>query len=213
MIEITPEILGAGIDEEYSDASKRIADALVLIQAPHVSETNDTFDGRMILHLKWLRQEIEARRLPIPLDRKYRMTLCHQIAEGRKNRELQSLLEQLNTILKGTGLVKPRHIPLVLEQIHSVQEMVKSIDPKSLKYSSALNELTSITQLISNTPFNLPINIDSYPGLGSIDYFLMLREMALTWSELSDVLFSAYRPKMCIKPGFAAPMPGLRIEE
>lgn len=57
--------LPPGIDEEYADAMERIEKLEPLLRG--FPGSNDTREGRMVYQLKWLRQEIESRRLPIPL--------------------------------------------------------------------------------------------------------------------------------------------------
>ena len=69
MIPITPQIMGPGIEEEYVDLMERI-EKLEPLFSPF-PPSNDTAEGRMVVQLMWLRQEIEAQRLPIPLDQKY----------------------------------------------------------------------------------------------------------------------------------------------
>ena len=75
MIAITPEIIGPGIEEEYADAMERI-EVLLRILEPFPC-SNDTPEGRLHYQMLWMRQEIEAGRLPIPLDRKYYGTLAY----------------------------------------------------------------------------------------------------------------------------------------
>ena len=64
MIAITPQIMGPGIEEEYADLMERVAQLEVLLKP--FPPSNDTREGRMVYFLMWPRQEIEARRLPIP---------------------------------------------------------------------------------------------------------------------------------------------------
>ena len=80
MIAITPQIMGPGIEEEYADLMERVAQLEVLLKP--FPPSNDTREGRMVYFLMWLRQEIEAKRLPIPLEDKYWSTLSYLVRES-----------------------------------------------------------------------------------------------------------------------------------
>jgi hypothetical protein len=116
MIPITPQMIGPGIDEEYADALERIEKLEAAVKG--VAPSNDTREGRMVYQLLWLRQEITARRLPLPLDDKYWGTLGYLVAEGSLDHlGIAKPMGELATILTGTGLLKKRHYPVVVAML------------------------------------------------------------------------------------------------
>jgi hypothetical protein len=66
MIPSTPAIMGPGIEEEYADALVAIDDMRTALGSQRL--TNDTPEGRVLLNIQWVEQEIRAQRLPIPVD-------------------------------------------------------------------------------------------------------------------------------------------------
>lgn len=53
MIEITPEIIGPGIEEEYADAREAIDDLRVALGPQPL--TNHTSEGRVLLNVMWIK--------------------------------------------------------------------------------------------------------------------------------------------------------------
>ena len=67
MIPITPDILGDGIEEEYADALQAIGDIRAALGPRPMTNTRP--DGRLLLNLVWIEQEIVASGCPYPWTR------------------------------------------------------------------------------------------------------------------------------------------------
>ena len=80
MIEITPTIMGPGIEEEYAHALAAIAGLRLALGARPL--TNDTPDGRVLLEVAWVEQEIKRQRLPIPVDASYAGTIYYLVGSN-----------------------------------------------------------------------------------------------------------------------------------
>lgn len=92
------------IQENYDDLL-RYAD-LMLKALPDVQPSNDSDEGRLVFLCLWLRQEIEARRLPIPLDESYYGDLGHIIVENPD--PIKGYAFQIQQILYGHAMIQPR---------------------------------------------------------------------------------------------------------
>lgn len=117
MIEITAGIIGPGITEEYQDALSAISD-IYLALGPH-ELTNKTPEGRIIFDAKWVEQQIGARRLPIPLDQSWVGTIFYLVGSNELGNVpgFQDALGRLWLVLKGYGLMKARHLPVLISMM------------------------------------------------------------------------------------------------
>ena len=121
MIPITPDIIGPGIEEEYADALRAIGDIRAALGPRPM--TNSRPDGRLLLNLLWVEQEIKARRLPIPVDKSFVGTVFYLIASGELdelpglNGDVHGPICRLSLVLDGTGLMKARHLPVLIAMI------------------------------------------------------------------------------------------------
>jgi hypothetical protein len=75
---MTPDIIGPGIEEEYADAMERIVFLLDAFKAYPAS--NDTAHGRVVYQLLWLKQELGAERLSVPVHRSWIGTVCYVVS-------------------------------------------------------------------------------------------------------------------------------------
>jgi hypothetical protein len=210
MILITPQIVGPGIDEEYADAMDRIARIETALTG--FPSSNDTPEGRMVYQMMWLRQEIAAKRLPIPLDRRYWSTLGYLVGEGSLDYlGIEKPLGELARILRGVGMLKKRHYPVVVAMIDdflALANQAPRLDPVEL---SLLDEARAMRAKISSGS-RLPLDEAQYPTWKAVpdaknlealpDYLRQSR-------ELSDSLFYEYRPPPARKPPLPAPNPGM----
>jgi hypothetical protein len=78
--------------------------------------TNDTPDGRLLLKVAWVEQEINRERLPMPVGAN---TVFYLVGSGELNHipGVQGSLGRLYVVLKGIGLIKPRHMPVLISMI------------------------------------------------------------------------------------------------
>lgn len=90
-----PEVIGPGIEEEYADAMERIA--FLLDAFKDYPASNDTAHGRVVYQLRWLKQEIEAKRLPVPVHKSWISTLCYVVGscEVDDTKEIANALGEL----------------------------------------------------------------------------------------------------------------------
>ena len=211
MIAITPEIIGPGIEEEYADAMERI-EVLLRILEPFPC-SNDTPEGSLHYQVLWFRQEIEAGRLPIPLDRKYRGTLCYLIGSCKIDYlpGIETPMGKLNVVLEGTGLIKPRHYPVVISLIDDLLEMIGNPPGISDIEKLFLSEALIIRNRLAENSLRLPLNKGDYPGWKGIPREVNLKRIFPNLNDvrwpISEALFAGWRPTICRKGPLAPPNP------
>jgi hypothetical protein len=212
MIPITPQIIGPGIDEEYADAMERIERLEVLLRA--FPPSNDTREGRMVYQLKWLRQEIEARRLPIPLDRKYWSTLAYLVGEGSIDYLGGATpMGELDNILDGVGLLKKRHYPVIGAMLDDFLDLVRQAPSLNPIEQKLVDEARLIRLQLAAGALQLPLDESQYPGWKSIyldtPNLERLPDFGNRKAAVEFPLFEGWRPKPCRKGPLAAPNPGM----
>ena len=214
MIPITPDIMGPGIEEEYADALRAITEIRHGL-AP-VKLTNDTPDGRLLLNIGWVEQEIRAGRLPIPVDRSFVETIHYLVGSGEvdhlaSNRgEVAAPLAHLSRILNGTGLMKPRHLPVLISMMQDLVDDARRCPPTLTDAERAtLADLAACLDYLRNGGA-WPINRRPQ------DYFRNSSSLAACIDNFGNrlrsvkvSLFAGWRPGPAQKPPLQAPIPGL----
>ena len=212
MIEITPAILGPGIEEEYADA----LDAIHEIQAAlgTRSLTNNTPDGRLLLEVADLEQEIRAGRLPIAVDPSYIGTINYLIGSNELNhvRGLREPLGRLYLVVNGIGLMKPRHLPVLLAMIDDLLADAANCVKLENDERAGLADMGRLAQAlregarwpIPRSPQQYPFTFADTPNLDECVENFFARN---AWIEES--LFEGWRPYPARKPRLAPPTPGL----
>ena len=214
MIPITPQIMGPGIEEEYVDLMERIEKLEPLFRP--FPPSNDTAEGRMVYQLMWLRQELEARRLPIPLDQKYWGTLAYLIGQrgvyylgGAKE------MGEIALILRGTGLLKRRHYPVVIAMLDDFLAYLKpyaaGLNPTEAQF---IEDTKAIRHDLANGALTLPLELSLYPGWANTFYpepphLGQAPDFGNRRGSLDMILFDGYRPAPCRKGNLPAPKPGM----
>lgn len=210
MIAITREMIGPGIDEEYTDALERIERIEAALKG--VAPSNDTREGRMVYQVKWLRQEITARRLPIPLDHKYWGTLGYLVAEGSLDHlGIEKPMGELATILSGTGLLKPRHYPVVVAMIEDLLDLMRQAPQLNVEEQQLINELRAMRGAIVSG-HQLPLHKSNYPAWKAFKDARHLEQLPGYLQQrlnLSACLFEDWRPGPCLKGPLPAPNSGM----
>ncbi|MCQ8279492.1 hypothetical protein NFI95_13685 [Acetobacteraceae bacterium KSS8] len=220
MIPVTPEMVRAGdIDEEYDDLKPRIAFLLNLWKA-HAPRNDDPY-GRMVYFLLWLRQEVEARRIPIPLDRSYLGTIKYLTGSGevRDSDDVSRAMGEIIEILEGRGLIKKRHYPLLVSLMDDFIAKVRNNRPGLEQTDSFFREYCEIRDQIAAGALKPPLEPTSeqnrfdfasgkslasvLPGESAPDYQL---EVELIRTVLP---LTGSRPYQARKPPMPAPNPGL----
>jgi hypothetical protein len=102
----------------------------LLIALKPFPETNDKPEGRVMLILRWFKQEIEAVGYRFRQIQSIWGTLKYIVADGTPNYipGVEQPLAELTSILEGHGLIKPRHYPAMISQIDDMLALV----PKDL---------------------------------------------------------------------------------
>ncbi len=227
MIEITQEMIGpadpvASIEEEYAAALPRVRFLLEAFKGYEPS--NNTAHGRIIYHLRWLERELVARRVPIPLNRGWIGTLCYLVGSGEVDdtREIAKAMGELTRILRGPGLLKPRHTTVVLSMLEdNIAALHHYGDPLQPLEQELVDELSAVAAGIRAGTIIPPIgggmNLPPlrkkmlkaerfetlFPPLTARDNYLTVS------NHLSRPLFHGFCPYPAKKPPLPAPVPGL----
>ena len=225
MIPITPDIIGPGIEEEYADAMDRIT--FLLDAFKDYPASNDTAHGRVIYQLLWLKQEIDAQRLPVPVHKSWIGTLCYVVGscEVDDTREIAKALGELKRILQGPGLLKPRHFPVVAAQIDDLVADIHLFgDPLTPEEMQLVIDLEEAAKGIRSGQIIPPLTVAKgiHPlrlALINAERFIKVfpkypnpRQFGGQSNRLELPLFSGWRPFPAQKPPLAAPNPGLGPE-
>ena len=210
MIAITPEIIGPGIEEEYADAMERI-EVLLRILEPFPC-SNDTPEGRLHYQVLWFRQEIEAGRLPIPLDRKYYGTLAYLVGSCTLNYlpGIATPMGNLTSIFDGTGMIKPRHYPVVISLIDDL--LARIANPPELNEAELrlIDDLHNIRAGLAEIRYKIPLSRAEYPSLYRTSQYITLKKdpsFLRSVFTIGEAVLSSWRPTICRKGPLAPPNP------
>ena len=215
MIPITPDIIGPGIEEEYADSLEAIAEIRQALKSRPL--TNSTPDGRLLLNLRWIEQEIKARRLPVPVDRSFVGTVFYLVG----SHELDGLpdlqgdvtgpLERLSLVLEGVGLMKARHLPVLIALMDDLLTDAQRCPP-SLPDADrgTLADIAACRDDLKlggwpkrRRPQDYPRNS---PGLSAC-----IENSGNRLRMINGPLFEGWRPNPARKPPLPAPVPGLPL--
>lgn len=220
MISVTPEMINAGdIDEEYADLMPRI-DFLLDHWRDRSPSNNDPY-GRMVYFLLWLRQEVKARRVPIPLDRSYLGTIKYLTGSGdvRDSDDVGRAMGEIIQILEGRGLIKPRHYPLLVSMMDDFIAEVEKNRPGLEKTDSFFREYCQLRNEIVDGVLKPPIeptaernrfDLSTSKTLAVVPAGQDRRDYQLgTALDRTTYPLIGYRPFPVRKPPMPAPVPGL----
>jgi hypothetical protein len=203
MISITREIIGPGIEEDYQDALIRIDQLLDLLKG--FPSTNDTNEGRVKLELLWLKQEITAGRLPLPVDEAWIATINYSHANEEMGQlpSFHRICDELIIALE-EGLVKPRHYPVVASMIDDVLLRIHSTSAQWLV--PTVNELIRLKRLLNENRVALPLSEEEWPAIADMDTLEGLDDKTnQILMSLSCTLIDGWRPDACSKGPLPAP--------
>jgi hypothetical protein len=214
MIPITPDILGPGIEEEYADALPRLDRILEILH--DVKPGNDTFEARVVANCQWLRRMILERTMPIPLDRSYWGTLGYVMGDmtfAAVNPELDQKIYEVVSIVKGDGLLKPRHYPVAVALVRDlIDAMNGDLQPLSADEAAATHELGDVIRWIEYHGAQLPLDEKTFPNIGKLrknPKFGSATNVRARLHDMSRVVFRGEKPIECLKGSLAAPVSGL----
>jgi hypothetical protein len=215
MIALRPEIIGPGIEEEYQDAMAAIADLRRALSGK--VETNSTPEGRLLLELRWIAQEIDSRRLPIPVDKSFVGTVFYLIGSNELSgiSGVEDPLGRLWLVLKGYGLMKARHVPVLIAMMEDFLQQAEPLRPRLTEREVDMLEdmRVQITDLKRGGAWPKPRRPqDNYIARSRPT---LQREVDHGFEKLRDIscsLFEGWRPRPAYKGPLAAPVPGLPRE-
>lgn len=214
MIEITPDIIGPGIEEEYADALAAIDDIALALGEQQL--TNDTPEGRVLLNIQWVEQEIDAGRLPIPVDASFVGTIFYLVGSNELAGVpgFQKALGRLWLVLKGYGLIKPRHVPVLIAMVDDyVAEaaVCPDLSPDDIALIADLRaEADRLRQ--GGALRRAEPGEPSYSARSSDALDDCLAKGYSRLASISASLLEGWRPRPARKPPLAAPVPGLPPE-
>jgi hypothetical protein len=222
MIPITPDIIGPGIEEEYADALERID--FLYNRFKQYPESNDTPQGRLLLSIGWFKREITGQHLPIPVDKSHRHTIAYMYTNGDlggpeqgNTDDVDVALGELLMVLDGDGLIKKRHYPVLIAQIHEYLQLVNQHVPEQNRSDTekrALAEMKSVMEKLKKQEISLPQKKTDYPYFGKFANLsdILDKHSKNNWLYLRDIyseVFESYRPTEGKKPPLPAPHPRL----
>jgi len=214
MIPVTSDIIGPGIEEEYADALAAIDDIGLALGQQQL--TNDTPEGRVLLNVLWVEQEIDARRLPIPVDPSFVGTIFYLVGSNELAGVpgFQEALGRLWLVLKGYGLIKPRHVPLLVSMIDDwIADAERCSDPQSEDRRLIADLRIEADRLRQGGEVRSRGSDErSYGARISDALDEQMDKGYLRLSAISASLLEGWRPRPARKPPLPAPLPGLPPE-
>jgi hypothetical protein len=188
------------------------------------SASNDTARGRVVYQLLWLKDQIEARRLPIPVDRSWVATLHYVVGscEVDDTPEIAAVLGELSIIVKGIGLIKPRHVPVLISTFDDlIADIHQFADPLRPEEAVLVGLLEETLAGLATGELQPPLPLASRPGplnaalikQERLKYLFPQppdpRHFAARRRPIAAPLYDSYRPDVARKPPMPAPVPGL----
>ena len=217
MIPITPDIIGPGIEEEYADAL--LAIGYIRAALGPCPMTNSRPDGRLLLNLNWIEQEINAQRLPIPVDRSFVGTVFYLVGSGELDSlpdlrgDLEHPLARLSLVLNGTGLMKLRHLPVLVAMLDDLLEDARRC-PSTLSDAAraTLADLEACrADLQRGGEWPKRRQPKDYPR-ATPDLRTCIDNLSNRLFMVNAPLFDGWRPNPAKKPPLPAPVPGLPLK-
>jgi hypothetical protein len=131
------EPLHPEVEELYSDAIPLVEKTINALEG--YPENNATVEGRVKGELKYLRQQILAKQLPIPqADQREMKTIAHVLANFAVGAD-PSIDDNLGTIYSilfvGRPLLKEKHVPWLLEQVNTLVKIVSEGSEMSAEFA------------------------------------------------------------------------------
>ncbi len=203
--------MGPGIEEEYADALAAIAEMRTALGSRRL--TNDTPEGRLLLNINWVEQEIGTRRLPVPPDRSYIHTILYLVGSEELSsvEGLKNALAKLYLVLTGVGLMKQRHVPVLIAMMDDLLAETAKCSSVSSAERARMDEMASLADdLRRGGGWPKPRRPQDYFSTPvSLDLEACVSNFANRARAIDSALFASWRPRPARKPALAAPVPGL----
>jgi hypothetical protein len=212
MIEITPAIIGPGIEEEYQDALDAI-EGIRNALGP-TTLTNDRPDGRLLLNLMFIEQEIKAGRLPIPLDKSYTGTIDALIGHCDLDHVpgFRAFLDKVYLVLHGIGLFKERHRPVLLSLIddfvHDARQYYDTITQPERDFIDRFEAVRNDIAAGLTPPIGKQYGLKGPQWPNRDELKRQFPDFLKHLFVISEILDSAFRPLPARKGPLQPPVPG-----
>jgi len=162
--------------EIYSDIIEISDTLLEKIYAAGYNETNDTAHGRIIFQLLWFKQEIENKRLKLPLERGDRASISYIYTHGNIS-DIDNSRYLLSRLLKLTNnnlIIKPIHYSKLIYKINELLSILSGA-PRALSddEKKVILELQDVIPKLEKKeiiPYK-DFTRETYPGLWFIYTF------------------------------------------
>ncbi len=205
----------AEIDRYYAQIEAR-ADALAGLLSDH-PVANATAEGRVRGIAEWLKRELAARRVPIPLDRSYWGLIPMLIGSHDLDHIPGShrLLAELRMLLDGEGILEqPRDDRETARLLGLfVDAYLRGSERPSRTELAVMEDLQQKVRELEAGTLALPLDYESFEArFPSAEWFGPLDQdddLADSWLDLSPTLFTGRRPPTAGPVRFDAPVPGL----
>jgi hypothetical protein len=203
-----------GIERDYADLLPRLDSLIRMLQNYPVS--NDTPEGRVRGIAEFARDEVLARRLPIPLDRSYWATLAHVVGSADLDHIEGSygLLVQIMHLLDGEGLVDRSQYPAIAGRIRAFVSRFRAANgiPREAEARFAA-ELDRIAKALERGEDILPVSHArhqaEFPASGWMRPLRLDLSLGGEWIELSETLYGAKSNETGRPARYPAPVAGL----
>ena len=214
MIEITPEIIGPGIEEEYADALEAIDDLRIALGPQPL--TNHTPEGRVLLNVMWVEQEVRARRLPIPVDESFVATIYYLVGSNELGHVpgFEEALGRLWLVLKGYGLMKSRHVPVLVSMMDDFLADAAPGRPLDAEATALLADIRHEADDLRRGgpwPKSRP-PAEQFSVLATASLKAGVENCSNRLRAIELPLFEAWRPRPARKPPLSAPVAGLQAQ-
>ncbi len=186
------------ISEVYQDALLNIEKALTLLS--NCQETDSTAEGRMISQLKWLRGEIFANRLSIPVDTAWTSTLRYVYTDHTLDhiRDIRKYLRALMLILvEGELLTKKGHYTAAAMKVDQLLSAIASVEKAFTSRDRFVQELKSLRAGLLSGTLDVPVQREDYPAFTAVYTEDVLGELPGVYEKLEEVwnlLVEGFRP-------------------
>ena len=180
---------------------------------------NDTPEGRMIYQCRWLKEQVVAKTLPLPVDENMLSTLlyiytngdlCHLASAQEKfHDEVEIFMQRLiKSTKKANLLLKPPYYPFAIRMIEALLNLLQHA-PRALSQheQGLIGELDTLKQLLAERKIEPPLMsyLPKYPNFrkvrslagNSIDDISDGKYLCET---VANLLFEGIRPDTWLTP-------------
>lgn len=206
--------------EIYQDITEH-CDILLNLLKPFAAE-NDTPEGRMIYQCRWLKEQVAANALALPVDDGMLSTLlyvytngdlCHLASSQEKYREeVEIFMNRLISLTdEGKLLLKPPYYPYALRTIEALSNLLQHAPRPLTQYEQGLiGELAQLKQLLAEGKIEPPLMsyMPGYPNFIEVEGIQRitiddLPDGKYLYRTVANLIFEGVRPDTWLTPNDA----------